>query len=83
MDGRVDCARGGAFPLDLSCDSAKTIRCNRGGCTFDLVGLQPGKLEGIAGGFMPPLLSTGKLDGEITISSEEAMGMTRRFPCWR
>jgi cysteine synthase A len=36
-------------------------------------------IEGIAGGFMPPLLSTGKLDGEIAISSEEAMGMTRRL----
>ena len=34
-------------------------------------------IEGIAGGFVPPLLRTGKLDGEIAIKSGEAMAMTR------
>jgi cysteine synthase A len=36
-------------------------------------------IEGIAGGFLPPLLRTAPLDGEIKVSSVDAMGMTKRL----
>lgn len=36
-------------------------------------------IEGIAGGFLPPLLSSAPLDGTIKISSAEALAMTRRL----
>lgn len=36
-------------------------------------------IEGVAGGFLPPLLSSAPLDGAVKISSAEAMGMTRRL----
>jgi cysteine synthase A len=36
-------------------------------------------IEGIAGGFLPPLLRAAPLDGEIKVSSVDAMGMTRRL----
>jgi len=36
-------------------------------------------IEGIAGGFLPPLLRTAPLDGEIKVKSAEAMDMTRRL----
>jgi cysteine synthase A len=36
-------------------------------------------IEGIAGGFLPPLLESAPLDGEVAVSSREAMTMTRRL----
>jgi len=36
-------------------------------------------IEGIAGGFLPPLLRTAPLDGEVKVSSVEAMEMTKRL----
>jgi cysteine synthase len=36
-------------------------------------------IEGVAGGFLPPLLSAAPLDGAVKISSDEAVGMTRRL----
>jgi cysteine synthase len=36
-------------------------------------------IEGIAGGFLPPLLQTAPLDGEIKVRSQEAMAMTQRL----
>jgi cysteine synthase A len=36
-------------------------------------------IEGIAGGFVPPLLRDAPLDGEIRVSSADAMAMTRRL----
>lgn len=36
-------------------------------------------IEGIAGGFMPPLLKTAPLDGEIAVKSSEALAMTQRL----
>ncbi len=36
-------------------------------------------IEGIAGGFLPPLLRSAPLDGEIKVRSAEAMDMTRRL----
>lgn len=36
-------------------------------------------IEGIAGGFLPPLLRSAPLDGEIKVSSVDAMGMTKRL----
>lgn len=36
-------------------------------------------IEGIAGGFLPPLLRTAPLDGEVKVKSAEAMAMTRRL----
>ena len=36
-------------------------------------------IEGVAGGFLPPLLSAAPLDGAVKISSSEALGMTRRL----
>ncbi|HEY3322420.1 MAG TPA: cysteine synthase family protein [Planctomycetota bacterium] len=36
-------------------------------------------IEGIAGGFLPPLLRTAPVDTEIAITSAEALAMTRRL----
>jgi cysteine synthase len=36
-------------------------------------------IEGVADGFVPPLLQTAPLDGEVKVTSAEAMGMTRRL----
>jgi cysteine synthase A len=36
-------------------------------------------IEGIAGGFLPPLLRTAPLDGEIKVKSSAAMAMARRL----
>jgi cysteine synthase A len=36
-------------------------------------------IEGIAGGFLPPLLRTAPVDGEIKVPSVDAMSMTRRL----
>jgi len=36
-------------------------------------------IEGIAGGFLPPLLRSAPLDGEMKVKSVEAMAMTRRL----
>lgn len=36
-------------------------------------------IEGIADGFIPPLLRSAPLDGEVKIKSAEAMAMTRRL----
>jgi len=36
-------------------------------------------IEGIAGGFLPPLLRSAPLDGQIKVSSADAMAMTRRL----
>lgn len=36
-------------------------------------------IEGIAGGFVPPLLQNVPIDGTLKVSSEEAMHMTRRL----
>ncbi len=36
-------------------------------------------IEGIAGGFVPPLLRTAHLDGEVKISSADALAMTHRL----
>jgi cysteine synthase A len=36
-------------------------------------------IEGVADGFIPPLLRSAPLDGEVKVGSEEAMQMTRRL----
>lgn len=36
-------------------------------------------IEGIAGGFLPPLLRSAPLDGEIKVTSAEGLAMTRRL----
>ncbi len=36
-------------------------------------------IEGVADGFIPPLLRLASLDGEVKVSSAEAMGMTKRL----
>jgi len=36
-------------------------------------------IEGIAGGFLPPLLRTAPVDGQIKVPSVDAMSMTRRL----
>jgi cysteine synthase len=36
-------------------------------------------IEGIAGGFLPPLLRSAPLDGEIAVHSDAAMSMARRL----
>jgi cysteine synthase A len=36
-------------------------------------------IEGVAGGFLPPLLRSAPLDGEIKVGSADAMAMTRRL----
>ena len=36
-------------------------------------------IEGIAGGFLPPLLRAAPLDGEIKVTSMDAMSMTKRL----
>jgi cysteine synthase A len=36
-------------------------------------------IEGVAGGFLPPLLRQAPLDGEVAVRSAEAMAMTRRL----
>jgi cysteine synthase A len=36
-------------------------------------------IEGVAGGFIPPLLRTAPLDGEVAVKSAEALAMTRRL----
>ena len=36
-------------------------------------------IEGVAGGYVPPLLRTAQLDGAIKVSSAEALAMTRRL----
>lgn len=36
-------------------------------------------IEGVAGGFLPPLLRSAPLDGEIAVRSGEAMAMTHRL----
>jgi cysteine synthase A len=36
-------------------------------------------IEGVTGGFMPPLLAKAPLDGEVKVSSHEALAMTRRL----
>ena len=36
-------------------------------------------IEGVAGGFLPPLLREAPLDGEVAVRSTEAMAMTRRL----
>ena len=36
-------------------------------------------IEGIAGGFLPPLLRSAPLDGEVKVGSAEAMAMTQRL----
>ncbi|MCP5519377.1 MAG: cysteine synthase family protein [Verrucomicrobiales bacterium] len=36
-------------------------------------------IEGVAGGFLPPLLQRAPIDGEIAVKSAEALAMTRRL----
>ena len=36
-------------------------------------------IEGVADGFLPPLLQDAPLDGEVKVSSKEAMAMTKRL----
>lgn len=36
-------------------------------------------IEGVADGFVPPLLSSAPIDGEVKVGSAEAMNMTRRL----
>jgi cysteine synthase len=36
-------------------------------------------IEGVAGGFIPPLLRSAPLDGEVPVKSLEALAMTRRL----
>jgi cysteine synthase A len=36
-------------------------------------------IEGVAGGFLPPLLRSAPLDGEVKVGSAEAMAMTKRL----
>ena len=36
-------------------------------------------IEGVADGFVPPLLRSAPLDGEVKVGSEEAMAMTKRL----
>lgn len=36
-------------------------------------------IEGVADGFLPPLLKDAPLDGEVKVSSKEAMAMTKRL----
>ena len=36
-------------------------------------------IEGVADGFLPPLLRNAPLDGEVKVSSEDALGMARRL----
>ena len=36
-------------------------------------------IEGVADGFIPPLLRDAPLDGEIKVTSAEALNMTRRL----
>jgi len=36
-------------------------------------------IEGVAGGFIPPLLRSAPLDGEVAVKSAEALAMTRRL----
>ena len=36
-------------------------------------------IEGVAGGFLPPLLRSAPLDGSIKVGSAEAMTMTQRL----
>jgi cysteine synthase A len=36
-------------------------------------------IEGVTGGFIPPLLRTAPLDGELKVSSADALAMTRRL----
>ena len=36
-------------------------------------------IEGVAGGFLPPLLRSAPLDGEVKVGSAEAMAMTQRL----
>jgi cysteine synthase A len=36
-------------------------------------------IEGVAGGFLPPLLRTAPLDGEVKVGSADAMAMTGRL----
>ena len=36
-------------------------------------------IEGVADGFLPPLLREAQLDGDVKVSSAEAMQMTRRL----
>jgi len=36
-------------------------------------------IEGIAGGFIPPLLRSAPIDGEIAVTSADALAMTRRL----
>lgn len=36
-------------------------------------------IEGVADGFLPPLLRSAQLDGEVKVGSEEAMTMTKRL----
>jgi len=36
-------------------------------------------IEGVADGFIPPLLRGAPLDGDVKVGSEEAMAMTRRL----
>jgi cysteine synthase A len=36
-------------------------------------------IEGVAGGFLPPLLESAPLDGEIAVKSREALAMTQRL----
>lgn len=38
-------------------------------------------IEGVADGFIPPLLRDAPLDGEVKVGSAEAMAMTRRLQC--
>jgi cysteine synthase A len=46
-----------------------------------LAGEAPGchLIEGIAGGYVPPLLRQATLDGSLTVSSADAIAMTRRL----
>ncbi|MGH7994858.1 MAG: PLP-dependent cysteine synthase family protein [Opitutaceae bacterium] len=36
-------------------------------------------IEGVAGGYVPPLLASARIDSEVKISSAEALGMARRL----
>jgi cysteine synthase A len=36
-------------------------------------------IEGVAGGFLPPLLRSAPLDGAVKVGSAEAMAMTQRL----
>lgn len=90
LDGRVDafvtgygtggtlngCARG----LRAACPAVKILAMEPAEAAM-LSGEMPccHHIEGIAGGFVPPLLRRVSLDGQIKVASADALAMTRRL----